>query len=29
MKNHFIEAKNIGGFVTLSLPCVITHCKDI
>ena len=29
MKNHFMEAKNFGGFVTFYLPCVIKHCKDI
>ena len=29
MKKHFIEAKNVGGFVTFYLPCVIKHCEDI
>ena len=29
MKNHFTEAKNFGGFVTVYLLFVIKHCKDI
>ena len=29
MKKHFIEAENFGGLVTVCLPCVIKHCKDI
>ena len=28
MKKNFIEDKNLGGFITFYLPCVIKHCKD-